>query len=428
MIVHLVAIMALAATTASGTYSTHGDEPLEELIEEALQNNPQVLRAFSDYQASRHRVPQATSLPDPTVTFTQFARSIETRVGSQQRMVGISQTIPGLGKRTASGQLASKAASISDRLYSAVRSDVVLRVKQAYYDLGFLDRALAENRLYEALLDHFEAIARRRYAEGVGLQRDGLRLQAEITRTLQQRHQLRSQRVRLEAILNALRDAPADTPIAEVRLADPPQLELEVQSLREIGRRERPEIRAAFLSIEEAEKMLHSARIRHRPDFNVGLTWGNIRAYGVQMAGTPVPGDGKDSYGVSVGLTLPVFRGKYDAGVREATERLNAARFAYRESAAAMESEVRAISFRIETIRSQLRLYERTLVPQVERALESTLDAYSNGAAEVTGLIEIQRLLLDAQLGAARLRADYLKAAADLERVIGSAVPKAVPS
>ena len=93
-----------------------------------------------------------------------------------------------------------------------------------------------------------------------------------------------------------------------------------------------------------------------------------------------------------------------------------------------MESEVRAISFRIETIRSQLRLYERTLLPQVEQALESTLDAYSNGAAEVTGLLEIQRLLLDAQLGAARLRADYLKAAADLERVIGSPLPKAVPS
>lgn len=428
MFVHLVAGMALAATTASGTYSTHGDKRLEELIEEALQNNPRVLRAFSDYQASRHRVPQATSLPDPTVSFTQFARSIETRVGSQQRMVGISQTIPGLGKRTAGGQLASKVAGISDRLYDGVRSDVVLRVKQAYYDLGFLDRALAANRLYEELLDHFEEIARRRYAEGVGLQRDGLRLQAEITRALQQGHQLRSQRVRLEAILNALRDAPADTPIAEVSLADLPQLELEVQSLLEIGRHERPEIRAAFLSIEEAEKMLHLARIRHRPDFNVGLTWGNIRAYGVRMADLPVPGDGKDSYGVSVGLTLPVFRGKYDAGVREAAERLNAARFAYRESATAMESDVRSIAFRIETIGSQLRLHERTLVPQVEQAFESTLDAYSNGAAEVTGLLEIQRLLLDVQLGAARLRADYLKAAADLERVIGSAVPKAVPS
>lgn len=428
MFVHLVAGMALAATTASGTYSTHGDRRLEQLIEEALRNSPQVLRAFSEYQASRHRVPQATSLPDPTVSFTQFARSIETRVGSQQRMVGISQSIPGLGKRTASGQLASKAADISDRLYDAVRSDVVLRVKQAYYDLGFLDRALAANRLYEALLDHFEEIARRRYAEGVGLQRDGLRLQAEITRALQARQQLRGQRVRLEAILNALRDAPADTPIAEVRLADLPQLELEVQPLLEIGRQGRPEIRAAFLSIEEAEKMLHLARIRHRPDFNVGLTWGNIRAYGVQVAGMPAPGDGKDSYGVSVGLTLPVFRGKYDAGVREATERLNAARFAYRESATSMESEVRSISFRIETIGSQLRLHERALVPQVEQALESTLDAYSNGTAEVTGLLEIRRLLLDAQVGAARLRADYLKAAADLERVIGSAVPEAVPS
>ena len=428
MFIHIVAGLVLAAATPSGTYATHGDERLEELIEEALQKNPRVLQAFADYQAARHRVPQAIALPDPKVSVTQFARTIETRVGSQQRMLALSQSIPGVGKRAARGQLASKAAAVKDELYQGVRSEIVLRIKHAYYDLGFLDRALAASREEESLLEHFEEVARRRYAQGFGLQGDALRLQAQITQSIQRRQQLLGQRIDVEATLNALRVVPADTPIAEVRLLDLPNLKLERELLAEIGRRARPEVKAALLRIEESEKQVHLARIQHRPDFTVGLSWGNIRARGAQVGGLPIPGDGKDSYAVSVGLTLPLFRSKYDAGIREAAERLAAARFAYHGSATEMESEIRSITFRIETIEKQINLFERALVHQAEQALQSTESAYSNGTVEVTGLLDIQRMLLDVQLGLARLQADYLKAVADLERVIGSIVPEGVPS
>ena len=428
MFMNLVAGLALAAGTPSGTYSTHDDERLKALIEEALKANPRVLQAFADYQAARHRVPQEAGLPDPTVSFTQFARTIETRVGPQQRMIGISQGIPGLGKRAAKSQLASKSVEVSDELYSAVRAEIVLRIKHAYYELGYLDRALAATLEDESLLEHFEEIARRRYAQGFGLQGDSLRLQALITHAIHRRQQLLGQRVDLEAALNSLRDVPADTAIVEVLLPHLPELELERESLAEIARQARPEIRAASRRIEETEKLVHLARIRHRPDFTVGLNWGNIRARGIQPSGMPIPGDGKDSYAVSVGLSLPLFRGKYDAGIREATERLSAARFAYRDSNSEMEAEIRSISFRIETIERQLRLFESTLVPQAEQALKSTEAAYSNGTIEVTGLLDIQRTLLDVQLGLARLQADYLKAVADLERTIGAAVPEEVPS
>lgn len=428
MFTHLVAGLALAAGTPSGTYSTHGDDRLKALIEEALQANPRVLQAFAEYQAARHRVPQEAGLPDPTVSFAQFVRTVETRVGPQRRMLGFSQGIPGLGKRAAKSQLASKSVEVIDELYSAVQAEIVLRVKHAYFDIAFVDRALAVSRDDRFLLEHFEEIARRRYAQGFGLQGDVLRLQAQITRAIHRRQDLLGQRVTLEAMLNTLRDAPADTSIVTVELSGLPGLQLEREALVEIGRQARPEIRAAFRKIEETEKQVHVAKIRHRPDFTVGLNWGNIRARGTDLSEVPIPGNGKDSYSVSVALSLPLFRSKYDAGIREAAERHSAARFAYRESSSEMTAQIRAISFRIETIKRQLQLFESTLVPQAEQALLSTEAAYSNGTIEVTGLLDIQRTLLDVQLGLARLQADYLKAAADLERAIGAAVPEEVPS
>ncbi|MCY4585680.1 MAG: TolC family protein [Bryobacterales bacterium] len=424
MFIHLVAGIVLAAAPSEPAYSTHGDNRLEVLIEEALQNNPAILQAFADYQAALHRVPQATALPDPTLSVTQFARSVETRVGSQQRMLSISQSIPGLGKRTAKGQLAIKSASVGDEMYKAAKAEIVLRIKHAYYDLGFLDLALEASRQDEALLEHFEELARHRYAQGFGLQGDAIRLQVQITQAMLKRRQLMGQRIDLEASLNALRDVPADTPVPDVRLAELPHLDLEWESLFETGRLSRPEIRASLLRTEKREKSVHLAKIQHRPDFTLGLTWGNIRARGIDTVAIPILDNGKDSYGLSVGLTLPLFRGKYAAAVREASEQYSAARFAYRDSVKKMEAEVRSISFRIETITGQIDLYRRTLVPQAEQALRSTEAAYSNGTVEVTGLLDIQRMLIDVQLGLARLQSDYLKAVADLERAIGAVVPE----
>ncbi len=426
MVTTLIAALGLVAAPPTGTYATHGDERLAALVEEALLNNPKILQSFAEHQADRHRIGAATALPDPTVSVTQFARSIETRAGPQRRVLALSQAIPGRGKRAANAQLSAKAASISSEIHHAVRAEVTHGVKHAYYELGYVDRALAISRGEQALLEHFEEISRRRYAQGFGLQGDVLRLQAQITRTVQDRQRLAEQRVSHESRLNALRGAPPDEPVPRVQLGSLPALALDPESLAEIAERARPEIRAAMLRIEKGEKEVHIARIRHRPDLTVGLAWGNVRARDSALAGIALQDNGKDSYSVTLGLSLPLFWNKYDSGIREASERAAAARLGYRHAVTESAAQIRATTFRLGSIRKQIDLFESTLVAQAEQALHVTQAAYSNGAAEVTALLDIQRTLLDVQLGLARLRADWLRAAADLERSLGSAVPAGV--
>ncbi len=424
MVIHLVAGLLVAAVGGAQTFATHGDERLEAVIAAALEHNPQVLQAFADYQAALHRVPQATALPDPKFSATQYARSIETRVGPQERMLTLTQDFPGFGKRASKGQVASKLAAVADELYRATRAEVVRQVKQAYFDLAYVDRALSLSREDEQLLSHFEDMARRRYAQGFGLQGDVVRLQAQITQAINFRLQLQLQRVDLEASLNALRYQPADAPVGEIRLSQRPSVRLDTESLAVLGRRMKPELKAAFLRLEGREKGIELARRHYRPDFSVGVTWGNVRARGIGTPDMPFPNDGKDVYGVTVGMTLPLSRGKYDAGVREASELLAAAKAAYRNAANGMDAAIRAISFRMETYERQVELFETALLPQAEQSLLSMETAYANGALGVISLLDIQRMLLDVRLGLARLETDYLKALADLERAIGAAVPE----
>ncbi len=415
-------LLPLAAVAQS--YSTLDDSQLAALIDEALQRNPQVREAFSDYQASLQRVPQATALPDPLLGVTQYARTPETRVGPQTTVLSLQQRLPWFGKLSDQGNIAAKHAAVQDEMYQARRAEIVRQVKLAYYDLGYVDRALAVADEEEQLLDSYETMAEARYSQGVGIQQAAVKLQAEITRVLSRKQELRRQRVDAEAVINTLRDRPAETPIPPVTLPKRPEAKIDHGALLEIGRDNRPEVKAAFLEIERNEKSIQLAERQHYPDFTIGASWGNVlgrRDPAGRM--TPPPDNGKDVYSVTVGVNIPIFRAKYDAGVQEATERFSASKEAYRSSVNSVALSVRSVGFRLQTIAEQIDLFERALLPQADQALRSTETAYSTGTTGVLDLLDGERMLLDVRLGLARLESDYMKGLAEMERAIGSAFP-----
>ena len=419
-----------APAEAAPVYATHGDSRLAALIAEALERNPRIREAQALWRAALERPTQAAALPDPTLMVTQHARSPETRVGPQTTLLSVTQRLPGFGKRDLRGQVAAKAAEAHEEVLGAQRAEVVRLVKHAYYDLGYVDRALTISREEEELLRHSEVLARSRYAQGFGQQGDVIRFQTEITRALHRREDLRRQRVDAEAAINALLDRAASTPIPPVELGGRPAAAFDGDALAAAGRRGRPEVRAAARRIEGAEQAVALARRQRRPDFSVGVAWGNVLGRR-DPAGRAAPpaSDGKDVYSVMVGVSLPLFRAaKYDAGVREAAERSAAARAAHRTTVNETERAVRSTGFRLESIERQLALFENALLPQAEQSLIATEAAYTAAGAGVLDLLDSQRVLLDVRFGLVRLDVDYLKTLADLERSVGGAVPEAAGS
>ncbi len=416
--------LLLPLAAAAQPYSSHDDPQLGALIADALERNPQVREAFSRYQAARLRVPQVTALPDPMLAVTQHARTPETRVGPQTTVLSLTQRFPWFGKLSDQGKVAAKQAAVQDEMYRARRAELVRQVKLAYFDLGYLDRALRIAEEEEKLLSHYETLAQARYSQGVGLQQAAVRLQAEITRVLSKRRELMRQRVDAEAVLNTLRDRPAGDPVAVGRAQERPRVKLDVEALYALGRRNRPEATAAFLQIESDEKSVQLAQRQYYPDFTLGASWGNVLGRRDEPGRmNPPPSNGKDVYSVSVGVNIPIFRSKYDAGVQEAIERQSASREAYRGVVNQVELSVRSIGFRLETVEEQIDLFERALLPQSEQALRSAETAYATGTAGVLDLLDGERVLLEARLGLARLESDYMKALAEMERAIGAAFP-----
>ena len=141
----------------------------------------------------------------------------------------------------------------------------------------------------------------------------------------------------------------------------------------------------------------------------------------------PPPDNGKNIYNFSVSLNLPFSRRKYDAGVLQATEELQASREGYRDVVNETERSIRSIQFHLQTLQEQLSLFESTLLPQAEQSLRSAEAAYTTGQLGVLDLLDSERVLLDVRLGLSKLDSDYMKSLADMERAIGAQFPEEAP-
>ena len=408
-----------AAQTGPPEHSLHA------YVAAALERNPTVLEARARYRAARQRVPQVTALPDPVLNFTQGLRSVETRVGPQLNSVTLSQAFPWFGTLELRGRVALLEATALRHLYGAARRDVAAQVEEAFYDLGYVDAALGLAREERSLLEHYETLATTRYATGQGLQQAVIRLQAEIARAVNREHQLDRQRATLAARINYLCDRAAAAPVPAVPALARPAVEVDRESLHQLGDRNRQELLAASSLVEGSERAVELAEKNRRPSFTASVGVTNVGRRG-DAAGLLLPpsDDGRNAVTVSLGLSLPLWGAKHRAGIEQAADVLEARLHQRAAARSAMEMAVEEALIRLETLDRQLDLLDTVLIPQTEEALRATETAYETGQLGVLDLLDGERTLIDIRSLRVRYVSDYLIALTALERAIGTRVPR----
>jgi outer membrane protein TolC len=431
---HITVSFVLISTLATGSAVSqdpdsvdfYADRPdLRSYVELALRRNPGILESWALYRSELQKIPQATALPDPMLSYTQFVRSVETRVGPQLNIVAISQRFPWFGKLDLKGRTLLKVAAARYQLFRAQEREIIHQVKQAYYQLGYVDRALTITREEQLLLEHYENLAQSRYGTGQGLRQAVIKIQAELTRILNRRQILEQQRESAVARLNTLMDRPPEQAITSVDKWDLPVARLDLNKLYELGYQNRQELRAASALIEKDEQAIELAKKDFWPDFNLSagfVNLGNRNDPGGILL--PPPDNGKDAYSFSVGVNIPIWKNKYRAGVAEATETLIADKKKYLNLQNAMEFSIRDQVVRLQTFKEQIDLFEQALIPQAQEALRSSEAAYETGQVGALDLLDSERVLLEVRLMNIRYRTDYLIALSSLERAIGTRFPR----
>ena len=392
---------------------------LDDLIAFALANNPEIQAILLQAHALEARVPQVRALDDPMLMTTTFLEPIQTAAGPQDVTLNISQKLPWFGKRALRGEVACQEAQAAFARMAAAQLSVVEQVKLAYYELYFVDRALAVNKELESRLEDVVAIAETKYTtarEKTGME-TVLQAQVELSQLQTVLIQLDQAKVKAHARLAKALHAPRGASLEVVPSIPDANVPRSAEILVALIDQCQPKLDAVRRERIGDQAAIALAQKNYFPDVTVGLNYYGIGATGLSPLAT-----GNDSYSMLVGVNLPIYKEKLDAGVREAQFR--AARTAQQYEA--LWDEVRA---EVQTQHAQaieddriVQILEKNIIPKSQETLALSFEAYRVDRITFQQLIENYKTLLRHRIDYHRRLAQRAQAIATLERAVGCAI------
>lgn len=411
---------------------------LDSLLALAVATSPAVRAAEARFDAARARVGPAGARPDPMlmagvqnlpVTAPGFADEMT------MKMVGVQQTIPypgklGLMTRAAEAQVVAARADVD-----AARSAVAREVREAYYEMAFLDRALRTAERTRAVFAGLIPVAEASYGAGTGGQRDVLAARTAVARLAEEATALVEARGAALARLDAALARPSGTSHTDAEL--PPRLIRAavgdsstgarflsaalgarvsgspfppLDSLQRLAAERNPMLRAHEAGIGAQDARLALARREHLPDVDIAVQYGQRNGM-------------RDMVTAMIAVPLPVQRGrKQDALAAEAAAELRALHAEHEAEVHRLRAEVARLVSEAERARAQLALYARSIIPQARAALTSATAQYEAGRGDFAALLESQTTLYGYDTQYDRLLTDFAKSVAELEQVVGAEV------
>jgi cobalt-zinc-cadmium efflux system outer membrane protein len=410
---HSFPFLALAAQLvlphtahAQSSWPMPVDDPvLASLIEEALAQNPDVAAARQAALAARQRPVQARSLANPMVSVIYTNDGWSPSLGSMEDSnlaVMASQELPYPGKLGLRGDLASRAADQVEQQTERVKRGVAAAVKRAYFGL-LLSRSLLDLiRDQEENWKQIEAVARSRYAVGLGAQQDVLRVQVEVTRIQQfqaeQEAEIYIRRAEINRLLSRAPDAPLETS-AQLTLRP---VQGEVQQLFEWAAEVSPEVSAARLEAERGSLAINLAKREFKPDFSAQSAYMNRR-------GLP------PMWQAGIGISVPIYRKKLRAGVAEAEAQLSSTQSAIESIRLQLRFRTQERLTQLKTTEKVATLYGEGILPQDRMSVEAALANYQTGKVPFIAVLEAITTLYNDRTTHLRLLANHEQTLASLE-------------
>ncbi len=396
--------------------SLEGPHPLDDYVQVALRQNPDIHAARKRLESLALQVPVAASLQDPMLGVNAAAEPVQTAAGQQELLMTASQKLPWLGKLTLRADVAESQANVARAELAVIELATIEKVKRGYYNLYFIQEAIAITESEQGLLREILDVANVRYKTGKTSQQDVLRAELELLNTendlIVLRQQLESAQARLAQLLHvapnanvlALRDLPTE------------QLTAELEDLQRQAITARPELHAQLAALDRDRQAVELARLDYFPDVTLGVTWSDIASAGI----SPVA-NGRDAVLIGATVNLPIYRKRLDASVRSAEAKLVATARQYDSLSDTTQQQVVDLFVQARSQEDLLALFRQSILPKARQTLDVSTRAYSVGEVDFLQLIDNWRQLLRYEIAEKRLQATLRQTLASLERVVGGA-------
>lgn len=405
---HLVAVPLSAEIT---------ETPLEPLIVEALQNNPEIQAAKQELEAAQSGILPAGALDDPMLEASVVSLPTTLRFDQEpmtMRMIGIGQRLPFPGKRGLRREVAENEAEAVEHLYQETTNRVIRDVKVAYFDLALVVESVGLVEQNKQILEQFLKTAEVQYAVGKGQEADVLKAQIQVSRMDDELIRLAREQRLIEAELNRAVGRTTGSPLPSPEFLRLPEMDLSLDALREVAVSHRPQLRARQSMIDRGAKVIELARKNYYPDFDLRFAYSQRDTLEGGMRQD-------DMLSFTVAVNLPFWRqSKLDPQVAEVVAERSQVLSMYEADLNEINSRLRQELANAAQSLKSARLYETGILPQAKIAVEAALAAYRVNRVDFFTLLDNQMTVLNYEISLVAAITSYNKALAEIEFITGT--------
>lgn len=408
-----------SSTDTSAALAATG-QPVEYFVGLALQNHPRVRASRARVAAASNRAPQASSLEDPVVTnsFYPFSdQALQTAAGRAGHTLSVAQKYPWPEKRWTKAAIADRETQIAAAQLEQIQLEIEETVRLAYYELWFANQAIKITEQNRQVAAELVRLAETRYGAG-GRQQDVLRAQLQLDSLDDRLIGLRRQKAVAKADLAALIQQPAEVGIEPTADTPVEQVPEQLGALFAAAQQCNPRLRERRWAVSRDRQKQQLACLGQYPDFTLGAGWQTI----TESAAVSPVANGHDNVNFLVGVTLPIWRDRIDASIREASAEVAASAREFDDARDDAFRQIRRLSDQAAAADQQLRLYSERIVPRAKRSLQLASADYRGKLADFGDVTDGFTEVLMFELQIARTKATLAGTVAQLHRAVGCEV------
>lgn len=379
-------IINILIITLLGSLNSY-TQTLNDYLKIAAENNPGLQAKYKDFEAAMQKIPQANSLPDPTLSFGYFISPVETRVGPQKARFSLTQQFPWFGTLKAQEDAATLMAEAKYQAFIDARNKLYFQVSSAYFPLFELDnwKKIEEENI--SILESYKKIVSRRFENGNGSLANILRVDMMLNDATTNLKILVNKEKPLITAFNQLLNRDANENIV---VNDTLSSNLLTEDLRKDSiLRSNPIINELNL-LEQASKASENAALKQGlPKFGVGVDYVIVG----ERTDIVMPENGKDVLMPMVTISIPIFRGKYKAAVKEAVITQEKYSLQKRERINFLTAEYDMVLFEINQQKQLISLYQDQ-IQTTNQTLNLLFKDYSNSGKDFEEVLQMQQQLL----------------------------------
>ncbi len=371
-----VLMLAIASVAAVLPGRAEAGLNANELVEVAIESNPQVRAVHAQWEAAEHQILQNYAPADPTFTYSNVDSSKDFNAAAHAHAFSENFQFP--GEAFLQADESRRTAEIARLTYEAAVRDLRAGVETAYYQVLLDEGLIVINGENIDNLKQVVRVTQVQYTGGQAQQSDLIGAELALEQAQLQQRQYQTNRLNDRAGLNQLLYRKPAAPLDLDQKIELKPLEIKLDKAVDTATHARQEILEAALTEKNSTTALTLAEMEYLPNYTVGYEFD----YFLQPGAQPLPNVTQGNTW-SIGFNMPVFFWIHQReDVKSAQHSLQAARYSMNSVLSQTEATVTQLYQSAQFAYESAQVSKGRLIPLADQDFKVALVAYQSGKVD----------------------------------------------